>query len=209
MSLDTEIRLVITDDHPIVREGLSSLIQRHRDMQVVGEAGNGIEALELYREQRPDVLLMDLRMPVMDGITATREIRREFPGARIILLTTFDNDEYVYRGLQAGARAYLLKDMSQHLLLETIRIVHAGQVYIPAGIAEKLKSRLTLRELTSREQEVLEEMAEGRSNQEIALKLFVTESTVKSHVNSILSKLRVSDRTKAVTKAIKLGMVLL
>ncbi|HEV2473784.1 MAG TPA: response regulator transcription factor [Chthonomonadales bacterium] len=201
------IRILVADDHPVVREGLTAILESRQDMEVVAEAANGREAVELYRQHRPDIILMDLRMPVMDGVAATDEIRKESPAARIVLLTTYDADEHIYRGLKAGAKAYLLKDTGREELVESIRAVHAGKTSIPGRVAEKLALRLGRRELTARETEVLELLAGGNSNAEIGNKLFITEGTVKAHVNNILSKLAVSDRTQAVTEAIRTGIV--
>jgi len=207
MNKTNAIRLLIADDHPVVREGLAAMIERRADMTVVAEASSGQEALELYRLHQPDVVLMDLRMPQMDGVSAITAIRAEFPGARIIVLTTFDGDEDIYRGLRAGAKGYLLKDAGREALLEAIRGVHAGQTRIPADVASKLAERMSGPELTPREREVLELMVSGKSNQEIGSHLFIAEGTVKAHVNNILAKLDVNDRTQAVTTAIKRGIV--
>lgn len=207
MSHKHPIRILIADDHPIVRAGLAALIARRDDMTVVGEGENGQEAVELYRRHRPDVALIDLRMPQMDGIEAIRAIRAEYPDARCILLTTFDGDEDIYRGLQAGALAYLLKDVPREQLIEAIRAVAAGQTRIPADVASKLALRIRHPDLTPRELEVLQQMAAGHSNLEIGVALYIAEGTVKAHVNSILNKLAVNDRTQAVTTAIKRGIV--
>ena len=204
---ENPIRILITDDHPVVREGLAAMIERRPDMTVVGEAGNGLEAVERFRSCQPDVALMDLRMPEMNGVEAITAIRREFPAARIIVLTTFDGDEDIYRGLRAGARGYLLKDAGREGLLEAIRAVHAGQSWIPPDVASKLAERVTGPDLTAREMDVLSLLAEGRSNQAIAALLFISEATVKTHVNSILTKLGVADRTQAVTTALRRGIV--
>jgi two-component system NarL family response regulator len=207
MSKESPIRILIADDHPIVREGLAMILERRDDMTVVAEAGNGQEAVDLFRAHRPDVILMDLNMPVMDGVTAITRIREEHPAARVIVLTTFDGDEDIYRGIQAGARAYLLKDAPRENLLEAIRAVHAGQTRIPPEVSAKLAERIRYPALTPRELEVLRLMVAGHSNQEIGQILSITEGTVKAHVNSILSKLDVNDRTQAVTTALKRGIV--
>lgn len=207
MKPSTSIRVLITDDHPVVREGLASIIDRREDMMTVGQAGNGVEAVDLFRQHRPDIVLMDLRMPQMDGVTAISQIRQEAPDARIIVLTTYDGEEDIYRGLQAGAKGYLLKDAPREELLETIRAVHNGQTHIPSPVAVKLASRISQSPLTPREVEVLRLMVGGNSNQEIANALFIAEGTVKAHVNSILDKMKVNDRTQAVTAAIRRGLV--
>ena len=201
------INVLIADDHPVVREGLAAIVERREDMTVIGQAGNGQEAVALYRRHQPDVTLMDLRMPQMDGTAAIAAIREEFPNAAIIVLTTFDGDEDIYRGLRAGAKAFLLKDAPRAELLEAIRAVHAGQTHIPLEIASKLAARMSSRDLTPRETEVIHLMVAGKSNQEIANALYIAEGTVKAHVNSILSKLHVSDRTQAVMAALKRGLV--
>jgi two-component system, NarL family, response regulator len=204
---ESVIRILIADDHPIVREGIVSIIQRRRDMQVVAEATNGKEALELFRQHKPDVALMDVRMPQVDGPEAILAIRKEFPKARIIILTTYDGDEYVFQALRAGAKAFLLKDSPREHLLEAIRAVHAGQTFLPQEMATKLAARMSRPELTAREQAVLRLMTAGKTNHDIASELFIAEATVKSHVNSILSKMQVNDRTQAVTLALKRGLV--
>jgi two-component system NarL family response regulator len=207
MSKEHAIRLLIADDHCVVREGLAALIELQPDMTVVGEASNGREATELFHSRLPDVTLMDLRMPQMDGVEAITTIREAFPAARIIVLTTYHGDEDIYRGLRAGAKGYLLKDAGREALLEAIRAVHAGQTRIPPDVAAKLVARMSGPELSAREREVLRLMAAGNSNQEIGAALFITEATVKTHVNNILSKLGVSDRTQAVTTALRRGIV--
>jgi two-component system NarL family response regulator len=208
MSKEGAIRVLIADDHPVVREGVAAMIERRPDMTVVGEAATGREAVAAYRAARPDVVLMDLRMPDMTGVEAIGAIRGEFPGARIIVLTTYDGDEDIYRGLQAGARAYLLKDAPRDDLLDAIRAVHAGQSRIPPAVAARLAERvLAGPELTARELEVLRGIVAGRSNKEIGAALGISEGTVKAHVNSILSKLGVADRTQAVTTALQRGIV--
>jgi len=206
MSQENNIRVLIADDHPVMRTGLSLMLKYEPDMEAVAEASNGREALALFRLHRPDVTLMDLRMPDMDGAEATTTIRAEFPSARIILLTTYDGDEDIYRGLRAGARAYLLKDAPCEELLETIRVVHAGQKRITLEVGAKLAERMEGPELTEREREVLGLMAKGMSNQEIGAALFITEGTVKFHINHILTKLEVTDRTQAVIAALKRGL---
>ena len=201
------IRLLIADDHLVVRMGLRSMIDSQPGMAVVAEAANGREAVELFRSHQPDIGLMDLRMPVMGGVEATLAIREEFPEARIIVLTTYDGDENIYRALQAGARAYLLKDIPREEFLEDVRAVCSGQYCIPAAVAARLAERLPFSELSSRELEVLRRIVQGMSNKEIGATLSITESTVKNHVNSILAKLKVNDRTQAATTALRRGIV--
>ncbi len=198
---------MVVDDHHIVRQGVAALINSEPDLVIVAEASDGGKALELFREHKPDITLMDLRMPVMSGVEATRALRAEFPAARIIVLTTYDGDEDIYRALQAGAQGYLLKDMFFEELLDAIRSVHAGKRRIPAPIAERLADRVAGSDLTVRELEVLKLIVRGRSNKEIANDLSISEATVKSHVNSILGKLGVTDRTQAATTALQRGIV--
>jgi two-component system, NarL family, response regulator len=209
VSSEKVIRILIADDHPIVREGIAAIIERRPDMQIVGEVSDGREAIAAYARLRPDVTLMDLRMPEMGGTEAIAEIRRQDPNAQIIVLTTYDTDENIFRGLRAGARAFLLKDAPRDRLMDAIRAVASGQTDIPPAIAAKLATRMSSPELTRRESEVLQLMAAGKSNLEIGNALCISEGTVKSHVNSILSKMAVSDRTQAVTQAIKRGLVVL
>jgi two-component system NarL family response regulator len=207
MTSVNKIRVLIADDHFVVRAGLSTVINSEPDMTVVAEAMNGKQAVDLHRQHRPDVVLMDLRMPEMNGVDAISAIQRESPDSRIIVLTTYDGDEDIYRALQAGARGYILKDMVGDELLDAIRAVHAGQRRIPASVAARLAERMPRSELTPRELEVLQLIVKGKSNKEIAAELFVTEGTVKVHVNNLLSKLGVSDRTQAATAAIQRGIV--
>lgn len=201
------LRILIADDHPVVREGLAAIAEQQEDMQVVGAACNGREAVELFCALQPDVTLMDLRMPQMDGVGAITAIRARSGCARILVLSTYDGDEDIYRGLHAGAKGYLLKDTGRERLLEAIRAVHAGQTFIPSELASKLVARMNGPVLSAREQQVLEQMAQGHSNAEIGRALFITEATVKTHVNNILNKLEVHDRTQAVTTALRRGIV--
>lgn len=206
MNQSVAIRVLIVDDHSIVRQGLAAMIENEPDMTVVGQAGNGQEAINQYRQLQPDVTLMDLRMPQMSGVDATMAICAEFAHARIIILTTYDGDEDIYRGLHAGAKGYLLKDAEPDALLDAIHIVHRGQQYIPPEVAAKLVQRMKNPELTHREQEIVDLMVDGLSNHDIGAALNITESTVKFHINRILSKLGVSDRTQAVVTALKRGL---
>ncbi|MBD2471508.1 response regulator transcription factor [Nostoc sp. FACHB-145] len=207
MSQSITIRVLIVDDHAIVRKGLATIINRDPEMTVIAQAEDGQQVIEAFREYQPDVTLMDLRMPKMGGVEAIMAICAEFKQARIAVLTTYDGDEDIYRGLQAGAQGYLLKDAKPAELLNAIRAIHNGQKYIPPEVGAKLLQRMSNPELSERELEVLRLMAEGMSNQEIGTALTIGESTVKSHVNRILSKLGVSDRTQAVIIAIKRGIV--
>jgi DNA-binding NarL/FixJ family response regulator len=204
---DKNIRVMVIDDQAVVRQGFVALINTVPDMVVVAEGTNGQQAIELYRLHKPDITMIDLRMPVLGGVEAIAAIRREFPDARLIVLTTYDGDEDIYRSLQAGAQGYLLKDMFFEELEDAIRKVHAGSRRIPSLVAERLAERMAGSDLTGRELEVLEEIVRGKSNKEIAAALRITEATVKSHINNILSKLGVSDRTQAATTALQRGLV--
>lgn len=205
-SANDPIRIIIADDHAIVREGLASVIEREKDMTVVAEAANGAEAESLFFTHHPDIILMDLRMPLTDGATAIKRIINKDQSARIIVLTVHDGDEYIYRALKSGARGYLLKDAPVEELLEAIRQVFAGRKQIPPDIAQKLAERVSEDELTTRETEILKLMAEGLTNQQIAEKLFISEGTVKYHINHIFSKLAVADRAGAIIAAIRRGI---
>ena len=207
MSQPAAIRVLIVDDHAIVQQGLAAMIGNEPDMMVVGQAGDGQEAIDQYRQLQPDVTLMDLRMPQVGGVEATMAIRAEFAHARIIILTTYDGDEDIYRGLRAGAKGYLLKDAEPDELLNAIHIVYSGQQYIPPHVGAKLAQRMNNSELSERELAVLRLMVQGMNNVDIATALKISESTVKSHVNRLLRKLGVSDRTQAVIIAIKRGLV--
>ncbi|MGA2809916.1 MAG: response regulator transcription factor [Candidatus Acidiferrum sp.] len=201
------IRILLVDDHPLLRLGIAALAADESDMQFVAEASNGREAIELFRKHRPDVTLMDLQMPEMNGIDAMTIIRDEFPEARFVVLTTYTGDVQVLRALKAGARAYLLKSLLRKELLDTIRAVHAGQKRIPAEIAAQLADHAADDSLTTREIDVLRLIATGLANKIVADKLDITEETVKGHVKNILSKLDANDRTHAVTIAIKRGII--
>jgi two-component system NarL family response regulator len=207
MSGASPIRLLLADDHPIVRQGLAALINRQPGMLVVAEAATGHEAVALFDAHRPDITLIDLRMPELDGVAAISAIRAVAPTARVIILTTYDSDEEIYRGLLAGAMAYLLKDATPEVLVEAIQAVHAGQKRIPQEIAAKLAERMVGPELTPRELEVLRLLVAGHSNKGIGVALAIGEGTVRTHVANILAKLQVQDRTQAATIAIRRGIV--
>ncbi|MBB5057584.1 two-component system NarL family response regulator [Granulicella aggregans] len=205
--LEDAIRILIVEDHQVVRQGFVALLRMVGGMDVVAEASSGAQAVELYRLHKPDVTLMDLRMPGMGGVETITAIREGFPDARVIVLTTFDGDEDIYRAIQAGARGYLLKGMSIDELVEAIQTVHRGRSKIPAAIAERLAERLSGNALTERETEVLKTIALGKSNKEIASALFISEATVKTHINNLLSKLGATDRTQAARIALQRGIV--
>ncbi len=202
-----KIRALVVDDHAVVRMGLVGLLHSEADLQCVGEADDGHAALEQFRKLRPDVTLMDLRMPVMGGVEATRAILAEDPAARVIVLTTYDGDEEIFRALEAGARAYLLKNMLGQDLVTAVRTVHGGGHHIPPAIAVRLAERLQRSQISAREIEVLNLIAKGLSNKRIGDALSVTEGTVKTHVINILGKLGADDRTQAVTIAIRRGLI--
>jgi two-component system, NarL family, response regulator len=201
------ITILTADDHPLIRDGLAAVLRAESGLQVVAEAANGEEAMEAYARLRPDIVLMDLRMPVMDGLTATRAILGDDPNARIIVLTTYDGDEDIHRALAAGARGYLLKDMMRTDLLNVIRAVHRGQRGIPAPVAARLAEHTPRIGLTPRELEVLRLVADGLSNAQVAERIGRTEGTVKVHLKNILQKLDVKDRTEAVTTALRRGFI--
>lgn len=212
------IRILLVDDQALFREGLRTLLSVHKGLEVVGEAGNGQEAIEQVAALKPDVVLMDVRMPILDGVAATRHLATTFPQSRVIMLTTFDDDEYVFEGLRAGALGYLLKDVPSEKLVEAVRAAARGESFLQPSVAAKVVSefaRLTKRRvvqalvepLSGREQEILTVIATGASNREIANQLFITEGTVKNHVTNILGKLGVRDRTQAVLRAQDLGLL--
>jgi DNA-binding NarL/FixJ family response regulator len=201
------IRVLAVDDHPLLREGIAALIGSEEDMELIGEASNGREAVDLFRKYQPDITLMDMQMPEMNGIDAIGAIRGEFPDARIIVLTTHPGDSLVLRALKAGARAYLLKGMLRKELSETIRAVHAGQKRMSSEVAAEIAEHSTDNALTPREIDVLRLVAAGNANKEIGARLSLTEVTVKSHVQNILAKLGANDRTHAVTIALKRGII--
>ena len=214
------IRLLLVDDQRLMREGLRTLLELEPGLQVAGEAGNGQEALDAYAALLPDVVLMDVRMPVLDGVQATRRLRQRWPAARVIILTTFDDDEYVFEGLRAGALGYLLKDVSMQELAEAIRTVMAGGVLIEPSVARKVvaefarmaapapRSAQSLDEpLSERELEILRLLAQGMTNREIAQRLYLAEGTVKNYVTNILGKIGARDRTQAALRAQELGLL--
>ncbi len=201
------IHLLIAEDHAITREGIVTIFSRAPGIEVVAEAENGEQAVMLYRQHQPDVVLVDLRMPKLDGVGAIAQIRQESPKANLIILTTYDTDEDIFRGLSAGARGYILKDTTAEELVNAVRTVHNGRKYIPPDVAIKLAERLNSSELTQRELEVLQLISQGRSNADIGTQLSITEGTVKFHLNNIFSKLGVGDRTQAVITALQRGLV--
>jgi DNA-binding NarL/FixJ family response regulator len=201
------IKVVIADDHAVVREGLAAMIGREGDMKVVAEAKNGLEAVQMWSQHRPDVLLLDLRMPELDGVTVIQQIRAVSSDARIIVLTTFDSDEYIYRAISAGAKGFLLKDVPPEELLRCIRTVHKGESYFPLSVATKLAERVSGTELTERELVILQQVASGMSNKEIGRHFFISEGTVKSHLKNIFTKLNVLSRSEATATAVRRGLV--
>lgn len=203
----SSIGVLLVDDHPAFRKGMAALIESEPDLEVVAEAGDGLQALEMFRRKKPDVVLMDLRLPDMGGVEATIAIRKEFPDARIIVLTTFDLDEDIYRAIQSGAKSYLLKDTPDEQLADTIRAVHAGKQPLLPKVAERLAERQQRAEISQREMEVLQLLTKGRSNKEIGSALSVCEDTVKAHLKTLFAKLGVQDRTEAAISAIRHGIV--
>jgi DNA-binding NarL/FixJ family response regulator len=201
------IRVLVADDHPVVRAGLSAVITEQSDLELVAEAENGARAVALFREHRPDVALMDLRMPVMDGVEAIRTITTEFPDARILALTTYEGDADIRRALEAGASGYLLKDMLLTEVLTAVRAVHRGERVIPIAVAARLAEFPERSDLTEREAEVLQLVARGLSNKEVARAIGRTEETVKIHLKNVFAKLAVADRTEAVTVAMTRGLI--
>jgi DNA-binding NarL/FixJ family response regulator len=211
------IKILIADDHPVVREGLITMIKRELDFQVVGEATNGVEAVNKARELKPDVVLMDLRMPELDGVEAIRQISSTEPNIKYIILTTYSDDEYIFRGIEVGARAYLLKDAPRDELFKAIRAVNRGESLIQPVVASKVLDRFAELSrqaqsappdvLSERELEVLKWMAKGDANKEIAAQLNITDSTVKTHISNIFQKLGAKDRTEAVMNAMRRGII--
>ncbi len=215
MTSERPIRVLIADDHTVVRDGLVAVLAHRPEIMVVGEAGTGVEAVEQARRLRPDVILMDLRMPEMDGAEAMRRIRQDDAEVRFLVLTTFDNDEYIFEAIQAGARGYLLKDVSREELFRAVTAVYRGESLIQPNVAARVLDRFVElsrtrpggEQLSERELEVLRLMAQGAANKEIAARLVISDSTVKTHIANIFQKLDVNDRTQAVTKALQKGII--
>lgn len=198
---------MVVDDHPAFRIGLIALVEKQADMLVVAETGEGRQVVEIFRKARPDVVLMDLRLPGYSGVEAIIALRKEFPACRIIVLTTYDCDEDIYRACQSGAQSYLLKDTSADDIVGTIRAVHAGQQRLPSSVADRLAKRLEREEISQRELDVLHLLVKGRSNKEIAATLAISEDTIKFHLKRLFAKLDVQDRTEAAISAIRHGIV--
>lgn len=205
--MSSPIRILVAEDHLVARVGVTTIVNMQPDMVVVADASNGQQAVELFRKHQPDVTLLDLRMPVMSGIEAAVTIRGEFPGARMIALTTYGGDEDIRRALNAGVQAYLTKDVLHDELLKAIRAVHAGGRYLPAAVSAALSAQIPRADLSAREIQVLKLIVQGHANKQIAYHLNIAEHTVKNHVKSILNKLAVQDRTQAATAAIQRGIV--
>ena len=204
----TTIRVLVVDDHPPMRVGLVALIKNQQGMDVIAEASDGEEAIEVYDDVLPDIVLMDLRMPGMGGVEAILAIRKKHPDARVIVLSTYDLDEDIHRAIQSGAKSYLLKDMPTEEIASAIRWVYSGgDTSLPPQVAERLTERSQRQQLTERERDVLEALIKGRSNKEIASSLYISEDTVKSHLKTLFTKLRVRDRTEAAVEAIRHGIV--
>ncbi len=207
MKPEAKIRILVADDHALIRMGLVSLVNTEPDITVVAEAADGRQAVEQFAKFNPDLVLMDLRMPNTNGIEATIEIRKKSPNARVLILSTFDGDEDIHKALQAGAQGYVLKGSTGENLIPALRALVAGQRWIPKEVATRLASRRSFEELTPREVEVLRELAKGLANKEIADVLNISENTTKGHLKNIIGKLRVADRTEAVTAAIQRGII--
>lgn len=206
-SAGAKVKVLIVDDHPVVRIGIATIIDTQPDMTVVGEAGSGEEALVLYREYRPDLTVMDLRLEGMSGVACIRRIRSEFPEAQFVVLTTYRGDEDIHQALEAGARGYLIKGMPRQLLLDAVRRVVRGETYLPPTVSETLATRKPDAELSGRERQVLSLLASGKSNKEIGSELGIAEITVKCHLGMIYSRLGVSDRMQAIVVAVQRGLV--
>lgn len=207
MKAKDQIKLLVADDHPTFRMGLVALVESQPDMTVVAEAGDGRSAIDLFRQKKPDVVLMDLRMPGLGGVEAILALLQEYPAAKIIVVTTYDLDEDIYRAIQAGAKSYLLKDMPRDQLIATIREVYLGRHKLPPGVLSRLDERARREDLTDREMQVLQLIVKGRSNKEISSALFISEDTVKFHLKALFMKLGVQDRTEAAINAIRHGIV--
>lgn len=205
--VQSKIRILIVDDHPVVRAGLASMLATQPGLVVVGSASSGEEALAMLTESETDLVLLDLRMPGMDGLTTLRAFGKQAPSPKAIVLTSFETDEDIYRAVQAGARGYLLKSTQQQEMVDAIRAVHAGKRHIPPRIAARLADRMTRSNLTARELEILEMLAKGLTNKQIGIALGISDHTARNHVNSIIEKLEVSDRTEAATAAIQQGII--
>ena len=203
------IRVLVADDHAMLREGVASMLAQEADIVLAGDATNGVEAVDRFRQLRPDVVLMDLQMPAMDGLDALRAIRRDFPAARVIMLTTYEGDVQAVRALKAGAAGYLLKSSLRKDLLDAIRAVHAGRRYVLADVAQEIAIHAAEEPLSDRETAVLKLVAEGKANKVIAHQLSLSEDTIKAHLRSIFAKLDVNDRTQAVTTALRRGVITL
>jgi two-component system NarL family response regulator len=202
-----KVRVLVADDHPVVRQGIMANVKPQGDMTVVAEAGDGVEALESIKEQLPDVVMLDLRMPRMDGLDVLKEVNKSRLPCKVIIMTTFDSEEDVQRAMKAGARGYLLKDSTQEEILDAIRRVSLGETYLPARIVQKVAESMRKPELSPREMEVLQWVAAGKSNKEIGAQLFIAEGTVKTHMKNVLEKLAVVGRTAAIREAVHRGLV--
>src|SRR5438552_2256606 len=207
MASQAKIRVLVVDDHPMVRDGIKANLKPQGDMTVVAEANDGVEAITLIKKHLPDVVLLDLRMPRLDGLDVLVEVNESKLSAKVIIMTTFDSEEDVHRSIKAGARGYLLKDSSREEILDAIRRVNLGETYLPARIVQKVAEGLRKKEISPRELEVLQSVAAGKSNKEIGVQLFIAEGTVKSHVKSLLEKLSVPGRTAAIREAVHRGLV--
>ncbi len=207
MTTTEKIKVMVVDDHPLMRVGVASIINARPDMTVVAQTGTGEEAVELFPQHKPDITLMDLRLPKMSGVDSIRAIRARWPNARFVVLTTYEGDEDIHRALEAGAKGYVIKGMPYQTLIDSLLRVHSGGRFLPPPVARALASRMPDSELSSREQEVLRRLVDGLTNKEIANLLGITEATVKCHVSTILMRLNVSDRTQAVVTALQRGLV--